>query len=409
MLFERFWFINYLLLFLLLSLSVVKIPIGFDARIGQIFLLFLFGIILIYDATKKTLNIKVLLLFFFFGFLISLISKLSSYEKVGEIKFIIKYLLIFPASFYVGMKAFQFLSIRSFILILEISGIIYGASALILYMYPVEALMHIREGLEGFQGTFYEPSGLAEAIGLIFLSSLALRMQFNLWERPYLIFSVYLFFLIIALLTRNKTIWIGFFMVLIFSVLYKVVYSIVIDRNIGYLGNLSKDVINNLKKINVLKISLILISFAGFLYVYNASLEEPIISEKILQEKLKTERGKALVETVKLLEKSNWIGGYGFGFVEAYFSKARNEIVGLGEGVSMIFNSYLDAWLSGSILNLLFQLSILILSFSTKYLLSFFIPIFLFIGANLNPLYGDEYYYLFLGISYGIKKFLQLI
>jgi hypothetical protein len=404
---ERFWFLSYLVFFILLSLSVVKIPIGFEARVGQIFLLLLFGLILLYDIRKRTLNIKILAFFLFFGVFVSLVSKLSSYEKIGEMKFIIKYLLIFPASFYVGMKLFQFLPIKKIINLLEISGLVYGISALVLYIYPVEALMHIREGLEGFQGTFYEPSGLAEAIGLVFISSLALRIQFNIWDKPYYVFSVYLFFLIIALLTKNKTIWISLFSVMIFSVFYKLITAFLLEKRASFFKELYRSTLSNLRKISILRILLIVFIFGVFLYLYNASLEEPIISEKILQEKIETERGKAFMKTVELLEKSNWVGGYGYGFVEAYFSKIRDEILGLGEGVSMIFNSYLDAWLSGSIVNLIFHLLIIAISFSTEFLLSMFIPTFLFIGANFNPLYGDEYYYLFLGLSFGIKKFVK--
>ena len=407
MFFQRFWTLSYLLLFILLSLSVVKIPVGFEARVGQIFLLFLFGVLLLYDFRYKTLNIKILLYFLTFGLIVSLISKLSTYEKVGEMKFLIKYLIIFPGAFYVGMKVFQHLNIKKFLFIIETSGVIYGISAFILHIHPVEALMHIREGLEGFQGTFYEPSGLAEAIGLIFITSLALRLQFNLWQKPYYIFSVYLFFLTVALATKNKTIWISLFFVLVFTVLYKAISAFILEKKLRYFSikDIYHGAVSNITKISIIKIVLILTTFGIFLYLYNASLEEPIFSEKMLEEKMKTERGKAFWAVVELLEKSNWIGGYGYGFVEAHFSKSRQEILGLGEGVSMVFNSYLDAWLAGSIINLVFQLSLLVISFSFKYFPTMFIPLFLFIGANLNPLYGDEYYYLFLGISFGFKKF----
>ncbi len=407
MLFQRFWLISYFLLFILLSLSVVKIPVGFEARVGQIFLLFLFSVLLLYDLRFKTLNIKILMYFLTFGLIVSLISKLSTYEKVGEVKFLIKYLIIFPGAFYVGMKIFQHLTVKKILLIMETAGIIYGISAFILYIHPIEALMHIREGLEGFQGTFYEPSGLAEAIGLIFITSLSLRLQFNLWEKPYYIFSAYLFFLIVAIATKNKTIWIALFSVLIFAIIYKVILVFLLEKKLKYLSfkDIYHGAIENITKISIIKITFILITFGMFLYLYNASLEEPIFSEKILEEKIKTERGKAFWAVIKLLEKSHWLGGYGYGFVEAYFSKSRQEILGLGEGVSMIFNSYLDAWLAGSIINLFFQLSLLVISFSFKYFPTMFIPLFLFIGANLNPLYGDEYYYLFLGMSFGFKKF----
>ncbi len=409
MFFQRLWAIAYFLMLFLLSFSVLKIPLGFEARVGQIFILLLFGLILLYDIRYKTLNLKILFFFLFFGLLVSVISKISPYEKVGEMKFIIKYLLIFPASFYVGMKVFQLLPVKKVVFILETVAVLYGIIAFLLYMHPVPSLMHVREGYNDFQGTFYEPSGLAEAIGLILISSFALRLQFNLWNRPYLVFSTYTFLLIVALMTRNKMIWIGIFGVLLFSIFYKFFSAFRLKGKISFsdFADTYRNIVENMKKISVLKILLILISFGVFLYVYNASLEEPIISEKILEEKIHTERGKALIATLKLLEKSHWIGGYGFGFVESYFSKSREEILGLGEGVSMIFNSYLDAWLSGSFINLIFHLSVLFISFSTDFLISSFIPVFLFIGANLNPLYGDEYYYLFLGMSFGAKIFLK--
>jgi len=407
MFFQRFWQIAYFLLFFLLSLSVVKIPVGFDARVGQIFILLLFGLILLYDARYKTINIKILMYFLTFGILVSVISKLSSYEKIGEMKFIIKYIFIFPASFYVGMKMFQFLTVRQIVYILETIGVVYGIVAFVLFVHPVPSIMHIREGFVDFEGTFYEPSGLAEAIGLILVSSFALRVQFNIWKRPYIVFSTYIFLIIVALMTKNKAVWISLFGIMVFSMFYKIITMFILGKklSISAFVDIYKSSLENLKKISVIKILSILMGFGVFLYMYNASLEEPIFSEKMFQEKLETERGKAFKITMKLLEKSDYIGGYGFGFVESYFSKSREEVLGLGEGVSMIFNSYLDAWLSGSFVNLFFQLSLLFISFSTKFLLSMLIPVFLFIGANLNPLYGDEYYYLFLGLSYGIKKF----
>ena len=67
----------------------------------------------------------------------------------------------------------------------------------------------------------------------------------------------------------------------------------------------------------------------------------------------------------------------------------------------MIFNSYLDVWISVGILGVLFHFLLLNFSFSRTHLVTMILPIYWFIAANTNPTIGDEYYYLFLGISYG--------
>jgi len=42
-------------------------------------------------------------------------------------------------------------------------------------------------------------------------------------------------------------------------------------------------------------------------------------------------------------------------------------------------------------------------------LLTIIIPGYLFINANVHPIVGGETYYLFLGLSYGFKKYMENI
>ena len=68
----------------------------------------------------------------------------------------------------------------------------------------------------------------------------------------------------------------------------------------------------------------------------------------------------------------------------------------------MLFNSYLDVWISVGIIGLLYHLILLKMSFSTTHLFTLIIPIYWFIFCNTNPSMGVEEYYLFLGIAYGL-------
>ena len=137
-------------------------------------------------------------------------------------------------------------------------------------------------------------------------------------------------------------------------------------------------------------------------FTINSLLTEPIISMAIIEDKLNNERGKAFLAAIKLLENSNWLGAYGLGFIEQYFSVYTDRIIGLGAGSGMIFNSYLDIWISAGILGLVYHFTLLGMSFSRSHLYTLIIPVYWFIAANTNPVIIDEYYYLFLGISYGL-------
>jgi len=108
---------------------------------------------------------------------------------------------------------------------------------------------------------------------------------------------------------------------------------------------------------------------------------------------------------MKLLDESSYLGGYGFGYIEYYFSHLQTSIIGLGKGVGMVFNSFLDVWVSAGLIGLFFHLFMYVLSFSKEHFLCIVVPMTLFVYNNFNPFIGYEYHFVFLGLSYGLKRY----
>ncbi len=402
--YSRIWMSCFLLLFILLSFLALTMQVGLVIRVSQIYLIALFGFILLNDMHHKNLDFKILSIFYLGAIVMTLISFNSMYEKFGEIKFIIKYFIIFPAAFYVGRTVVQKITINQFILIIEISVAIFALLGFLFYFvsmpnFIVELLTNDRGILE-FKGTFFEPGDFATVVGLFLLTSFFLRYEYKLWPKNNHLLIIFYAFLILALLfSRNKTIWIAYGLIMLYFIFYKVKLSLHRD-----LQQTKSSLISLVSKINEVKLLLLLSIIIVIFYFINDSLKEPVISWEILEYKWEHERGKALLTVLGLLRDSSWFGGYGFGFVESYFSGYGDEILGLGEGSGMIFNSYLDIWLSVSIFGLIFHFIILYISFSSKYLFTMIVPLYLFIYANTNPAIGNEFYYLFLGLCYEINR-----
>ena len=391
-----FYNIFFLFTLFFLSFSVVSINAGINIRIGQFSILVFFALIILYDLRNKQLNEMLLIFFIFFAILLTLISKNSSYSKIGEMKFIIKYLLIFPAAFYSGYWVIQNFSVKQFTKIIEIVLASYIFMAFLLSVYPIGFLYNDRGALNGFQGTFMEAGWFALVVGAGTLTSILVRLDYKLNFGKYQ-YILYFFSLFALVLSKNKTIWIGIFVIGIFLILFK---NIIANKE-----NI-KDSVKNLKNINSFYFMGILVIFIVVFFVINLVLPEPIFSIEMLEEKLNDERGKAYLAAVELLRRSDWLGGYGFGFIQHYFSVYTDEIIGLDSNSGMIFNSYLDVWISAGLIGVFYHFLLLKFSFSRSHLITLVIPIYWFISANTNPTIGDEYYYLFLGISYGfvIKK-----
>ncbi len=405
---ERVWILLIILLFFSLSLETVKLHFGITFRVVQLYILVLFAILIIEDLIKRTLDIKILLFLFSFGMLLSLISLNSNYMKIGEYKFIIKYLSVLPAAFYIGSKIPTKIKPKDLIFAVELSVLLVSLFAIYLYYFPIPSLIHDRGALTGFQGTFWESGGLGGYMAIFFLSSVLLRLNYNIWpKRKYLIFLFYVFLISCIFATHKKAAMLGLISVGVLFIFYKMFLTIKLIKAGKIQLQRYLFLYKIIQRLNIkVTIFLLLISLITF-FVINASLENPIISKEILEHKWENERGKAFRVTLSLLQESNWLGGYGWGFVEAYFSTYDLGIIGLGEGVSMIFNSFLDMWLSVGILGLIYSLLLILIGFSYKHLFTTFFPTYFFIVANFNPIGAGEISYLFLGLSYGLKKLLN--
>ncbi len=409
------WSGLFVLLFALLSLQSTKIG---GARIGQIYLLLLFGIVFLIDLQKRKIAYEVLLFFWLSATIMALISFASIYPKVGETKFLIKYFLIFPAAFYLGMRMIDRVPVEKLILVLEISALFDAMMAYMIYFLPmpsfVYSLVHFREAAYGavyldFQGTFFEAGVYAYAVGALFFGALLLRIDHDIWPRRRWLYALYVFTIVLSFfLSTNKTIWIALIVITLFLILYKSGRLLV--RSNRYQPESIRNTdrpLRLLSKINTLyAIGLILLVIMSF-WLVNELMPRPMITLELIRVKMEQERGKALLIILDLLRKSDWIGGYGFGFVEYYFGVTPVDVIGLGKGVSMVFNSFLDIWLSVSIFGVLFMLALLFFSFSTLSFFTMAIPIYFFVFANFNPVAASEEFFLFLGLSYGFTQRLK--
>ena len=389
---STFFFILILFVLFSMSLSIVSINVGINIRIGQLAILLMFGFVLLDDLKNKSINETLLVFFIFFAILLTFVSRSSSYSKIDEMKFVIKYMLIFPATFYIGQWSVRNFKIEDFFKVIEISLASYILMAFILSVYPIGFLYNDRGELSGFQGTFLETGWFALVVGAFTITSILGRLDFNL-KFSKIQYILYFFSMIAMVLSKNKTIWMGIFLIITFIILFK---SIIASKE-----NV-KESVKKLKAINSFYFIFAFIVFVTLFFAVNSILAEPIVSVAMLEEKLNDERGKAYLVAIRLIENSDWFGGYGFGFIQKYFSVYTDEIIGLDENSGMIFNSYLDVWISVGILGVLFHFLLLKFAFSRTHLLTMILPIYWFIAANTNPTIGDEYYYLFLGISYGL-------
>lgn len=375
-----------------MSLAIVSINIGFNMRVGQLSILLFFAMAILSDLKNNKLNEPILFFLLFFGILLTMVSFNSSYSKIDEIKFIIKYILVFPAAFYIGQWAVKTFSIRKFLFAIETTMAIHMFMAFFLSIIPISFLYNDRGANSGFQGTFLEAGWFSLVLGAFTLTSILLRFDYKL---KFTRFHYVLYFvaLICQFLSKNKTIWIALLAILIFLLIVK----LFIDNNSKIRYSISK-----LKEINPFNFIMIFLLLLTTLFTVNMMLEKPIVSAEMIDEKLRAERGKAFFVAVDILKNSDWLGGYGFGYIQQYFAVFTDDIIGLNSETSMLFNSYIDVWISVGILGLIYHLILLKLAFSTSHLFTIVIPFYFFIFCNTNPTMGIEDYYLFLGICYGL-------
>ncbi len=401
---RKFWYSLVLVMLILMSFSTLRFNVGFEIRLNQIFILFTFFLIFLYDLRNKTVHLKLLLFLVGAGVILSLISLNSPFHKIGQIKFIIKYIFIFPAVFYTGARLINLIGAKYLVRAIEIAVLIYCIDAIILYFFPISTLIHYRGALTGFQGTFWETVWLAKAVMLFFLASISLRLDFKIFPKnKYLLLLFYGFLLLIGIITRSKLIWLAIFLIFLYMVIAKVFFALISYKRLGKNLYIKERIISNIQSLEIYKIIPIIVVIGIVLFIANNFiLEKPIVTMEMLKYKMEAERGKAFKVGLELLSNSNWLGGYGFGFIQSYFTTFHDKVIGLGSGTNMLFNSYLDVWISAGILGLLYHITLVLMSFNPKYYFTTIIPLYLFISANISPYIGSEYYWLFLGISFGI-------
>jgi hypothetical protein len=127
----------------------------------------------------------------------------------------------------------------------------------------------------------------------------------------------------------------------------------------------------------------------AFLYMSQFTRE---FADEAIQDRLDGERGLAYSESIRLFGEN--IFGYGFGFVESYFSNVDFKVQGLGEGVNSVFSAPLDLLLIAGPFGLIFWAVFFAgLGLRSVKLLAPFAA-----WSLLAPLHQSEICYLFSGI-----------
>ena len=397
----RGWVGLYFVILYLLTLPTLKLSIGFDVRVGQAMLLVGFIALWLHDLVRREVPWGILLGLVGFGTLLSGISLLSPYPKVKEVTFIIKYVALCPATFYLGYRLLGCMTAAQAVWVLEAILFVTCVTSIVLHYYPVSFLIHERPAYlsVALKGSFWEQGSLAFFLGLFFITALALRISETLWPRnKFSLLALYGLALGCALATRNKSVWLGL----------GAAFLLAGFLNPGAMTAASRfwdrAKARSLRRWGQRFLILVAILVPA-LALYNASLDpsEKIVTFEMLEHKWQSERGAAFRTAIDLIAEDPWLGK-GFGFVEAYFGARKIEVIGLGEGVGGIFNSFLDVWLAVGVLGLMFSLGLVALCFDRRSLVAVMVVSYLFVWANLNPVANSEYYYFFLGLCYAAAR-----
>ncbi len=408
---QRVYFYLYLFIFIFLALPVIKVMQS--ARVEQILLLFTFVVLFADDAIHKKIDFKILFTLIVGGIVLTLVSLNSAYEKVEETNRFIKFIFIYPTTYYVAAAMTRKLSIKEIVSVLDLSLLFYVISWFAVMYLPLpmdvlEKFVHFREFGWGdeflpFQGTFYEAGALAIIVGSAALMSVLIRFEYNIWfaKRGYN-YLLYFLVLYMIVLSKNKTIWLALVMIMTSLLLYKA-YLRVVRSNFYYSDELLKKdpLLAKFLKVKAFYLIVAALMLVILFFVYNSFSPEPIITMDMFEYKLKHERGPQFAIAWELIEKSNYFGGYGFGFVEVYF--AGLNILGVGADSGSINNIFLDIWLQASFLGVIYLLVVFYFSFDNRLFLTMVIPLFFLFFGLTNPVVSEEFF-LMLGISYGFSK-----
>ncbi len=274
---------------------------------------------------------------------------------------LMKFGFLYPAFFLIGRAMGGHYLKRALPYTYALLWVWLGLQYLVQY-FQVPYLFHVVDFMQGaLYGTFKERNWLAI---YFFLASYLLFLHSPRHVRDVLYFVA--LGVAVALLSQSKTILIPVGMVMLLHV----------PRRWG--------------------LKTLLVAAGSALYIWRFGHE---LSGDLLQVRLQDERGLAFLQSVKLLS-DNWLG-YGFGFVEAYFSNLWFTIKGLGIGTNSVFSSPLDFMLIAGIPGLIFW-GVFFLGIGLRSV-ALLAPIAAW--SLLNPLHQSEIVYLFMGflVSWGMQ------
>ncbi|MGH8604130.1 MAG: O-antigen ligase family protein, partial [Gammaproteobacteria bacterium] len=356
----------------------------------------------LHDLVRREVPWGILLGLVGFGALLSGISLLSLYPKVKEVVFIIKYVVLYPATFYLGYRLLGRMTVAQAVWVLEAILFVTCVTSILLHYYPVSFLIHERPAhlSVALKGSFWEQGSLAFFLGLFFITALALRISQTLWPRNKLyLLAQYGLVLGCALASRNKSVWLALVAAVLLAGFLNPSAVTAAYRFWDYRAKA-----RSLRRWGRRFLVLVAVLIPA-LALYNASLEpeDKIVTFEMLEHKWQSERGAALKTSMDLIAEDPWLGK-GFGFVAAYFGTHEEKVIGLGEDVGEIFSSFLDLWLAVGVLGLVFSLGLVTLCFDRHSLVAVLVVPYLFVWANLNPVGSSEYYYFFLGLCYAAAR-----
>jgi hypothetical protein len=365
-----------------------------EIRIAQVVLVAVFFALLVHDLLSRQAQLGMLLILLFFGLLFMAISGVSPYPKIKENGFIIKYVFIYPAAFYLGQRALSLLRPQGVVRICELVLLLSCLLSIVVHYYPISGLIHVRAPhlSVALKGTFMEQGCLSFFFGLLLVTSLALRIRYKVWpSTKWSMWALYTLVLACLVASKNKSVWLAAWSSLICVALFNR------DRFTHLFDELTSERRMSVKRWGVRLFCGVCVSVLA-VALYNATLEpqEQIVNVEMLQHKWKDERGAVLRAGLDLIAQYPWLG-IGLGSVEIFTKGAG---IGTGAGSGMIFNSYVDIWISVGVLGILCSLWLVVAAYSRRSFPSQIIVVYLFIFANLNPVAQFEEYYFFLGLAY---------
>jgi hypothetical protein len=308
--------------------------------------------LLIQRAQIRASLTEVLVYGMFMGF--ALIATLfAGYPHIKMAEQLVKFCFIYPAFYLIGRALSEHYRARplpfGYLLLWVALGLQYALQYFqIPYLYhPVEFMQ------DALYGTFKERNWLAV---YFFLIAYVLFLRSARAPRDALAFVA--LGVAVALLSQSKTVLIPVGMVMLLHV----------PRRWG--------------------LKTFLVGAGTVLYIWRFGSE---LTGQLLQVRLQDERGLAFLQSVQLVS-DNWLG-YGFGFVEAYFSNLWFSIKGLGIGTNSVFSSPLDLMLIAGLPGLIFWA----VFFAGAGLRSIALLAPIAAWSLLNPLHQSEIVYLFMG------------